>query len=164
MRDIPWNEAWALGISRGLSLYFTIYPNTSHSTDSLNYNYRIVLPGRAILKELVIYIALSAGAIFSSTLPVDISVFKIICKSHYQGQKRTQHLCCAILWQNVPWFFQYFWISKNVYKKRLKCNLLNVFCILDERARNARKCEFFLGFLMKSWSWKPNFIVVYKFM
>ena len=44
------------------------------------------------------------------------SVFKIIGKSHYQGQKRTQHLHCAILWQNVTWLFQYFWISENVYK------------------------------------------------
>ena len=29
------------------------------------------------------------------------SVFEIIGKSHYQGQKRTQRLRCAILWQNV---------------------------------------------------------------
>ena len=70
------------------------------------------------------------------------SVFKIMGKSHYQGQKRTQRLCCAILWQNVTWFFQYFWISENVYKKCLKCNLPNMFCISDERARKARKYKF----------------------
>ena len=39
------------------------------------------------------------------------SVFEIISKSHYQGQKRTQRLFCSIFWQNVTWFFQYFWIS-----------------------------------------------------
>ena len=44
------------------------------------------------------------------------SVFKIIGKSHYQGQKRTQRLRCAILWQNVTWFFQWFWISRMSIK------------------------------------------------
>ena len=62
-----------------------------------------------------------------------ISVFKIKGKSHYQGQKMTQCLRCAILWQNVKWFFQYFWISENFYKKTFKCNLSNMFSILDER-------------------------------
>ena len=45
---------------------------------------------------------------------VNTSVFEIIGKSHYRGQKRTQCLRCAILWQNVTWFLQYFWISENV--------------------------------------------------
>ena len=47
-RDIRWNSAWALGhkgsseggargISRGLRLYFTMYPNLSHNTDILNF-------------------------------------------------------------------------------------------------------------------------------
>ena len=67
-------------------------------------------------------------------------------------------------------------------KKYLKCNLQNIFCISDERARNARKCKFeqksafltyidkiehpvdFLGFFMKRWSWKPNFILFCKFI
>ena len=58
---------------------------------------------------------------FTTLLNVDItptfqviSVFEIICKSHYRGQKRTQRLHFAILWQNVTWFLQYFWISDNV--------------------------------------------------
>ena len=42
------------------------------------------------------------------------SVFEIIGKSHYQGEKRTQCLRCAMLWQNVTWFSKYFWISKNI--------------------------------------------------
>ena len=42
-----------------------------------------------------------------------ISVFEIIGKSHYCGQKRTQRLRCAILWHNVTWILQYFWISEN---------------------------------------------------
>ena len=71
---------------------------------------------------------------------VIISVFEIIGKSNYQGQKRTQRLRCAILWQNVTLFFQYFWISENVYKKRFKCNLPNMLWISNERARKARKC------------------------
>ena len=39
---------------------------------------------------------------------VSLSVFEIIGKSHIQGQKRTQRLRCAVLWQNVTWLFQYF--------------------------------------------------------
>ena len=106
----------------------------------------------------------------------NISVFEIIVKSNYQGQKRMQHLHCAILWQNVTWFFQYFWISENVYKNRLKCNLPNIFCISDEMLENVNysvfdlhrlnrtPCKFFLGFFMKCWFWKLNFIVVHKFI
>ena len=36
------------------------------------------------------------------------SVFEIIGKSHFQGQKRTQHLRCAILRQNWMFFFCFF--------------------------------------------------------
>ena len=61
-------EGEAQGISRGLRLYFTAYPDLSHNTDILNYNSSIVLPGRAILEELILRIALAAGAIFSSIL------------------------------------------------------------------------------------------------
>ena len=50
--------------------------------------------------------------VFSSNLSK--SVLDIIGKSNYQEQKRTQCLCCTILWQNVTWFLQYFWISENV--------------------------------------------------
>ena len=70
-----------MGISQGLRLYFTVYPNMSHRTDILNYNYSIVLPGRVILKELIIRIALSAGAIFSSTLPVELDLYGRILPS-----------------------------------------------------------------------------------
>ena len=63
-------EGEAKGICRGLRLYFTVYPDLSHYIDILNYNSSIVLPGRAIFEELILPIALAAGAIFSSILPV----------------------------------------------------------------------------------------------
>ena len=53
------------GFFLGLMRYFTVYPDSSHNTDILNYNSSIVFPGRAILKELILRIALAAGAIFS---------------------------------------------------------------------------------------------------
>ena len=59
----------ARGISRGLRLYFTVDRHSSHNTDNLNNNSTIVLPARAILEELILGIALAAGAIFSSILP-----------------------------------------------------------------------------------------------
>ena len=58
-------EGEAKGISWGLRLYFTLYPDLSHNTDILNYDSSIVLPGRAILEDLILRIALAAGAIFS---------------------------------------------------------------------------------------------------
>ena len=57
------------GIFLGLRLYFTVYPNSSHNTDILNNNSIIVLPGRAILEELIRCIALAAGAIFIQYTP-----------------------------------------------------------------------------------------------
>ena len=68
-------EGKAQGISRGLRLYFTVYPNSSHNTDILNYNSSIVLPGRALFEELILCIALAAGAIFSSTLQALLGVY-----------------------------------------------------------------------------------------
>ena len=70
---LPWNEHIVFNPSPK-QLW---YPNTSHSTDILNYNYSIVLPGRAISKELFIHIALSAGSIYSSTLPVKLDTYFI---------------------------------------------------------------------------------------
>ena len=61
-------EGGAQGISQGLRLYFTVYPDLSHITDILNFFFKkssIVLPGRAILEELIFCIGLAAGAIFS---------------------------------------------------------------------------------------------------
>ena len=49
-RDIWWNIAWVQGKSRGQSPWD--FPS-------------IVLPGRAILEELIVRIGLAAGAIFS---------------------------------------------------------------------------------------------------
>ena len=60
-------ESKARGISRGLRLYFTVYPDSSHNTDIVNYNSSIFLPGRAILEELILSIALTDGAIFQYT-------------------------------------------------------------------------------------------------
>ena len=79
---------------------------------------------------------------------------------------------CDRMWHNPSNIFGFL-------KKRSKCNLPNMFCISDEHARKARKmlilakigvfdlnrlnrtpCKFF----MKSCSWKPNFIVVHKFI
>ena len=67
------------------------------------------------------------------------SVFDIIGKSHYKNKKgrnvyvvpycdRMQHYFC-----NIPGFLK-------TSKKLLKCNLQNMFCVSDERARKARKC------------------------
>ena len=56
-------------------LYFTVYPNSSHNTEILDYKSSIVLPGRAILNELILRITLAAGAIFSSKLPALLRVY-----------------------------------------------------------------------------------------
>ena len=44
-RDIWWNIAWAQEKSRGLRLYFSLYPDSSHNIDILNYISSIDLPG-----------------------------------------------------------------------------------------------------------------------
>ena len=78
-RGVIYREVWperegnptgeAPGIFQGLRLYFTVHPNSSHHTVILNYNSIRGLPERAILKELILGIALAAGATFSSILP-----------------------------------------------------------------------------------------------
>ena len=40
-------EGEAQGISRGLRLYFIVYPDMNHNKDILNYNSSIVLPGKS---------------------------------------------------------------------------------------------------------------------
>ena len=58
----------ARGISRGLRLYFTVYPDLSNNTDILNFKQftsSMVLSGWAILEELNLRIVLAAGALFS---------------------------------------------------------------------------------------------------
>ena len=69
--DIQWNIAWVRGkprgISQGLRLYFTVYLDSSHNTDILNflkYTSSLVHPGRAILEELMLRIGLAAGLYF----------------------------------------------------------------------------------------------------
>ena len=56
-----------LRASRGLWLFFTVYPDLSYNTISISKSctYSIVLPGTAILEELILCIGLAAGAIFS---------------------------------------------------------------------------------------------------
>ena len=49
------------GISRGLWLYFIVFPVSNHNIDILNYKSSIDLPGRSILEELIICVALTAG-------------------------------------------------------------------------------------------------------
>ena len=68
-------EGKARGISRGVRLYFTVYPDLSHNTEILNYISSIVLAGRAILEELILRSALAAGDIFSSILPPPLRVY-----------------------------------------------------------------------------------------
>ena len=51
-----------------LRLYFTVIPNLSRNMDIINKKKKtssIVLPGRAMLEELIFSIGLAAGAIFS---------------------------------------------------------------------------------------------------
>ena len=59
--DIQWNIAWAQGISRGLKLYFIVYPDLSHNTDILNYNSSIFLPGDQYWKIWFSVFAPTAG-------------------------------------------------------------------------------------------------------
>ena len=68
------NRASAQGISRGLMLYFTVYPDLTHNTD-INNNSSIVLPGREILEELIFRIATAAGAKFFSLLPALLGAY-----------------------------------------------------------------------------------------
>ena len=44
-----------INISRGLRLYFIVYPDLSHNTDILNYNSSIVLPGDQYCKIWFLY-------------------------------------------------------------------------------------------------------------
>ena len=44
-----------------LRLYFIIFPDLSHNEVILNYKSSIDLPGRSILEELILRIALTAG-------------------------------------------------------------------------------------------------------
>ena len=56
------------GFPEGLRLYFALYPNLSHNTAIINlysYTSSIVFPGRAILEELILHIALADEAIFN---------------------------------------------------------------------------------------------------
>ena len=57
----PEPEGEARWISRELRLYFIVFPDLSHNTDILNYKSSIDLPGRSILEELILRIALTAG-------------------------------------------------------------------------------------------------------
>ena len=66
------------GISPGLKLYLSMYPNLSRTTDifflSKSYTPSVVLPGRAILEKLILCIGLAALAIFSRICPVDDAI------------------------------------------------------------------------------------------
>ena len=119
--------------NKGLFLFWIYETSLSHSYEAdynliyisiymeIPQNIRICFK-KWISKENIIfmyffYLFTQSTCLRPSYKMVYISVFKIIGKSHYQEQKRTQRLHCAILWQNVTLFSQYFWISKNVYKK-----------------------------------------------
>ena len=68
-RDIQWNIAWAGGKSGGQSprrfpraqAIFIVFPDSSNNTHILNFNTSIDLPGRSVLEELILRIALSTG-------------------------------------------------------------------------------------------------------
>ncbi len=68
-RDIRWNIAWARGKSGGRSprgfpraqAIFIVFPDSSNNTHILNFNSSIDLPGRSVLEELILRIALSTG-------------------------------------------------------------------------------------------------------
>ena len=69
---------------------------------------------------------------------------------------KTQRLLCAIIWQNMTWFVQYVWFSKGL-RKSAKVSLQNMFIILDERSRNARKCESEQNFAFLTYiDWKEH--------
>ena len=54
------HEGKSRRICRGLRLYFIVYCDSSYNTDILNYNFSID-PGRSLLEELILCIALTAG-------------------------------------------------------------------------------------------------------
>ena len=49
------------GKAGGLRLYFIVFPDLSHNTDILNYNFSIDPPRRSILEELILGIAPKDG-------------------------------------------------------------------------------------------------------
>ena len=65
-RDIQWNIAWAEGKSGGRSLrdFPRAQPIIQTCLIPKRYTSSIVLPGRAILEQLILCIGLAAGAIF----------------------------------------------------------------------------------------------------
>ena len=81
-------------ISRGLRLYFIVCLDSSHNTDILNYKYSIDLPGRSILEELILHIALTAGQ-YGKKLPSRLSNtgefnFNIIMISNWECNVKEQ--------------------------------------------------------------------------
>ena len=54
-------EGEARVISRGLRLYFFVFPDLSQNTEILNFNSNIGLSGRSIMEELILHIARTAG-------------------------------------------------------------------------------------------------------
>ena len=76
-------------------LYFTVYPNSSHNTDILDYNSSIVLPGRAILEKLFLCIALAVGAIFCI-------IFQILCCfSCILAMVNQNSMSVELLWEKI---------------------------------------------------------------
>ena len=65
-------EGKAQGFSRGLRLYFIVFPDSSHNTDILNYNSSIDLPGRSIWEELILRTAPRDGQ-YGKILPSRLS-------------------------------------------------------------------------------------------
>ena len=64
---VYYSEGGAQGISRGLRLYFTVYPNLSHNKDIINFSklyIQSVFRRRAVLEELILRIGLAAGVHF----------------------------------------------------------------------------------------------------
>ena len=116
-------------------------------------------------------------ASFIKNILNSISVFKTIGLKNYHDLKRVERLFYVRLWQIVTYYIKYFFTFRK--KNDNKYHFENKFSIPGERAENVLK-EMFCKNLnigptlkigrtlfkkpwlfIKSWSWKPNFIVVH---
>ena len=95
---------------------FPVYPDSSHNTDILNYNSSIVLPGRAILEELILRIALAAGAIFSSILPALLGVYwKIYPQLYWEYILQYTPSRAGSILENIAQLIEPYWRVKFQY-------------------------------------------------
>ena len=58
-REIPWGKPEEF--PEGSGYIFIIFPHFSHNTEIVNYKSSIDFPGRSVMEELILRIALTAG-------------------------------------------------------------------------------------------------------